>query len=141
MTDLQDLQERLARYRLPLKRDHLKQAREYAAPATRFASRNPALLIGAGVLAIAGIVAFANRKKIAAKASPMIEEAKVKGQALMDDAAAKSQALLDAAKTQGQDLLETAKAQGQAIGEKVSEKVRGRRTGAIGNDYTPTDIH
>ena len=136
-----DLQERLARYRLPLKRDHLKQARDYAAPAARFASRNPVLLIGAGVLAIAGIVAFANRKKIAAKASPMIEDAKTKGQALMDDAAAKSQELFEAAKTQGQELLETAKAQGQAIGEKVGEKVRGRRPATIGNDYTPTDIH
>src|SRR4051794_14697191 len=103
-----DVQERLSRYRLPLNRDHLKQAGRYAAPAARFASRNPVLLIGAGVLAIVGIVAFRNREKIATAASPMIEDARLKGQALMDEAAAKSRALLDTARAQGQELLESA---------------------------------
>jgi hypothetical protein len=131
-----DIQERLSRYRLPLRRDQLKQAKQYADPAVRFASRNPMLLIGAGLLAIAGIVAFTNRKKIAAKASPMIEDAKIKGQALMEEAAAKSHELLDAAQAKGQELLESAKAQGQAIGEKV----RPRRNN-LGNDYGPTDVH
>src|SRR5262245_15609908 len=117
-----DLSKTLERYRLPLRRDSLKQASDYTAPAIRFVQRNPLLLIGAGVLAIAGIVAFANRKKIAARTAPMIEDAKAKGLALMDDAKVKGQALMDDAAAKGQELLETAKTQGKAIAEKLSTR-------------------
>jgi hypothetical protein len=124
MTDLtKNMQDALAKYRLPLKRDQVKQARDFAAPAMRFAARNPILLIGAGLVAIAGVVAFTNRKKIAARAGPVIDDAKAKGQAMLDDASAK-----------GQELLETAKAKG----EEIAGKVRARRTG---DGMSPTDVH
>ena len=132
-----DLSKTLERYRLPLRRDSLKQAGDYAAPAMRFAQRNPLLLIGAGLLAIGGIVAFTNRKKIAAAASPMIADAKIKGQALMDDARAKGQALMDDAAAKGQELLETAKTQGKAMAEKISS----RRSETPPNGVLPTDVH
>ena len=138
MTDLQEtLQDALAKYRLPLRRDQMKQARSYAAPAMRFASRNPLLLIGAGVLAIAGIVAFTNRKKIAAKAGPMIEDAKAKAAPMIEDAKVKGQAMMDGATAKGQELLETAKTQGKAIAEKLTSG----RTDTPPNGILPTDVH
>jgi hypothetical protein len=81
---------------------------------------NPLLLIGAGVLAIAGIVAFTNRKKIAAKAGPMIEDAKAKAAPMIEDAKVKGQAIMDGATAKGQELLQTAKTQGKAIAEKLT---------------------
>jgi len=138
MTDLQEtLQDALAKYRLPLRRDQMKQARSYAAPAMRFASKNPLLLIGAGVLAIAGIVAFTNRKKIAAKAGPMIEDAKAKAAPMIEDAKVKAQAMMDGATAKGQELLETAKTQGKAIAEKLTSG----RTDTPPNGILPTDVH
>jgi len=138
MTDLQEtLQDALAKYRLPLRRDQMKQARSYAAPAMRFASKNPLLLIGAGVLAIAGIVAFTNRKKIAAKAGPMIEDAKAKAAPMIEDAKVKGQAMMDGATAKGQELLETAKTQGKAIAEKLTSG----RTDTPPNGILPTDVH
>ena len=138
MTDLQEtLQDALAKYRLPLRRDQMKQARSYAAPAMRFASKNPLLLIGAGVLAIAGIVAFTNRKKIAAKAGPMIEDAKAKAAPMIEDAKVKGQAMMDGATAKGQELLQTAKTQGKAIAEKLTSG----RTDTPPNGILPTDVH
>jgi hypothetical protein len=131
-----DLKETLSRYRLPLHRDHLKQAQAYAAPAMRYASKNPLLLIGAGLLALAGIVAFSNRKKIAATAGPLIEDARVRGQALMEEAAAKSHALMGEARAKGQELLESAHAKSDAVAEKVASV----RRGAAGRSR-PTDVH
>ena len=131
-----DLKETLSRYRLPLRRDRLKQAQNYAAPAIRYASKNPLLLIGAGVLALAGIVAFTNRRKIAASAGPLIDSARVRGQALMDEAAAKSHALMGEARAKGQELLESAQAKGEAVAGKVASV----RRGAAGRT-PPTDVH
>ena len=138
MTDLQEtLQDALAKYRLPIRRDQLKQARGYAAPAMRFASRNPLLLIGAGVLAIVGIVAFTNRKKIAAKAGPIIEDAKAKAAPMIEDAKVKGQAMMDGATAKGQELLETAKTQGKVLAEKLTSG----RTDTPPNGILPTDVH
>ena len=131
-----ELSETLARFRLPLRRDHLKQAREFAAPAMRYAPKNPFILIGAGVVAILGIVAWTQRDKIAAKAGPLLEDAKAKGLTLMDEAKAKSQTLMDDAAAKGQDLLEVAKAKG----EEVAEKVASVRRGAAARP-TLTDVH
>lgn len=135
----------LARFRLPLKRDHLKQARDLAAPATRYAQKNPFLLIGAGVLAIAGILAWTNREKIGAKAGPLLEDAKTKGLELMDEARARSQTLIDEAKSRSQSLIDDASVKGhdlleaaKAKGEEVAEKVASVRRGAA---ERPTDIH
>lgn len=100
------------------------RARRMAAPAMRFASRNPVLMIGAGVLALAGVVAYANRRRIAASAGPLVEEAKVRGRALMDTAGARGQALLEAARTKGGEL---------------AEKVKMRRGAAAG--IPPADVH
>jgi len=129
----------LARYRLPLDRDHLKQARDLAedqwrharhlaAPAVRYGRSNPALLIGAGILALVSIVAFTNRKTIAAKAGPMLEkagplleDAKAKGQALLDEAATRGQDLVSEAKTRGSAVIEEARTRGGAVIEKVSQ--------------------
>jgi hypothetical protein len=144
MTDHPDT---LARFRLPLRRDQMKQAREFAAPATRFATKNPLLLIGAGVLAVAGIVIWANREKIGAKAGPLLEEAKAKGLELMDEARTRSATLIDEAKTRsqtlideaalkGQDLLAAAKTKGEEVAEKVATARRRNATPSI-----PTDIH
>ena len=133
MTDLKDT---LSRYRLPMRRDHLKQAQDYATPAMRYASKNPMLLIGAGVLALAGIVVFTNRRKIAATAGPLIEDARVRGQALMEEAAAKSQALMGEATAKTQELLDGARAKGEAVAEKVSAVRRGAAA-----RITTTDVH
>jgi hypothetical protein len=133
MTDLREI---LSRYRLPLRRDHLKQARALAAPAMRYVPRNPLFLIGAALVGIAGFVAWKNREKIASTAGPLIEDARARGQALMDEAAAKSQALMGEATAKTQELLEGAKATGEAVAEKVSSV----RRGAAGR-RAPTDIH
>src|SRR4051812_35618827 len=99
-----DQPETLARYRLPLRRDHLKQAGQFAAPALRYMPKNPFILIGAAVLGVAGFFAWKNRDRIAATAGPMIDDARVKGQALLDDAASKSHELLDGAKAKGEEV-------------------------------------
>lgn len=87
----------------------MSQARRYARPAMRFAGRNPMLLIGAGLLAVAGVVAYANRRRIAETARPVVEEAKVRGQALVDSAGARSQEFMDAARAKGGELAERLK--------------------------------
>jgi len=107
----------LERFKSALPRDSLKQAeaslkqaQAFAAPAIRYGRANPFLLLGAGVLAIVGIVAFTNRRKIAAKAGPMIEDAKVKGHALLEEASTKGHELLEEAKTRGEAVVEKVKA-------------------------------
>ena len=131
-----DLSETLARFRLPLRRDHLKQARAYAAPAMRYVPRNPLFFIGAGVLAIAGFVAWTQRDKIAATAGPLIDDARAKGQSLIDEARTMSQSLIDDASAKGHDLLEIAKAKGEVVAEKVASVRRGAAASP-----TPTDLN
>jgi hypothetical protein len=133
MTDLKDT---LSRYRLPLRRDHLKQARDFAAPAMRYVPRNPLFLVGAALVGIAGFVAWRNREKIASTAGPLIEDARVRGQALMDEAAAKSHALMSEASAKTQELVEGARAKGERVAEKVSSVRRG-----AARRIAPTDIH
>lgn len=124
-----DIQETLKRYRLPLRRDQLKQARDFAAPALRYAPKNPLWFIGAAVLGLAGFVAWKNRERIAAATGPLIEDARVKGKALMDDATAKATSLID-----------EAKAKSEAVAETVAEKVASVRRGAA-DPKALTDIH
>ena len=130
----------LSRYRLPLRRDRLKQAREFTAPAMRYVPKNPLFLIGAALIGVAGFLAWRNRDKIAATAGPMIEDARARGQALMNEAAAKGQSLLDEAAAKGSDLLDEARAKGEAVAETISEKVSSVRRGAAGQT-PPTDVH
>ena len=133
---MNDLSETLARFRLPLRRDRLKQARAFAAPVVRYAPKNPFILIGAGLLAVAGILAWTQRDRIAAKAGPLLEDAKAKGMTLMDEAMSKSQTLIDGATAKGHDLLEVAKAQGEAVADKVARVRRG-----AADRLAPPDVH
>jgi hypothetical protein len=106
-----DNPETLDRYRLPLNRDHLKQAATFAAPAWTFARRNPFILIGAAVVGVAGVLAWRNRERIAAKAQPLIDDARAKGQALIEDA-----------KVKGEELIEQARTAGEAVAAKATRK-------------------
>ena len=112
MTNLSDS---LARYRLPLSRDRLKQAGALIAPALRYAPRNPLLLVGALLVGVAGVLAWRNREKIARTATPIIQDARIRGHGLIDEAIVK-----------GQQLMDDAKATTQAISAKTSRL----RTGA-----------
>lgn len=116
MTDTSDF---LARYRLPLNRDHVKLARSYMAPLLRYAPRNPLLLVGALLVGVGGILAWRNRETIARTASPIIDDARVKGHALIDEAL-----------TKGHDLMEEAK----AASAKIGAKANGVRHGDAGRD-------
>jgi polyhydroxyalkanoate synthesis regulator phasin len=107
MTDRSDI---LARYRLPLRRDALKPAAAMAAPALRFARRNPMMLMGALLLGVAGAVAWRNRDRIAETAGPLIDDARSRGQALVEEARAK-----------GHDLMDEARAATGALGEKAAD--------------------
>ena len=131
-----DHPETLARYRLPLRRDHLKQAGALALPLLRRAPKNPLLLIGAAVIGIAGVLAWRNRDKIAATAQPIIDDARTKGQALMDDAKSRGQSLVEEAKAKGDDLIEAAR----DAGETVVAKARSVRRGAAA-EKAVSDIH
>lgn len=84
----------LSRYRLPLKRDRLDQARKLTAPVLRKVRQNPFMLIGAVVVGAASVLAWRNREKIAATTGPLITDAKSKGRALVADAKAKGQSLI-----------------------------------------------
>ncbi|MFN9848776.1 MAG: hypothetical protein ACK56C_10435 [Alphaproteobacteria bacterium] len=88
----------LESYRLPLARGRLKHARALMAPALRYAPRNPLLLAGALLLGVAGILAWRNRERITEAASPILEDAKVRGQALVIDALVKGRAVMDEAR-------------------------------------------
>ncbi|RAK63612.1 hypothetical protein [Phenylobacterium kunshanense] len=102
--------------RFPITRDRLKQAGAVLPvlrPALRYVPKNPVLLIGAAVLGVAGVMAWRNREKIVRSTSPMIEEAKVKGQALIDEA-----------RTQGEALIDNAKATTEAVAAKATRSRR-----------------
>ncbi len=133
---MNDLSETLARFRLPLRRDRLKQARAFAAPALRHAPKNPLILIGAGVLALAGILAWTQRDRIAAKAGPLLDDAKAKGMTLMDEAMSKSQTLIDGTIAKGHGLLDVAKARGGSVADKVASARRG-----AADRLAPPDVH
>jgi hypothetical protein len=118
-----DHPETLERYRMPWRRDHVKQALALG-PMLRALPKNPLFLIGAAAVGVAGVLAWRNREKIAATAGPMIDDAKAKGQALIDDARAK-----------GEELIDQAKATTEAV---VAKTTRSRKAAA-----TPptTEIH
>ncbi|ODT87877.1 hypothetical protein [Phenylobacterium sp. SCN 70-31] len=118
-----DLPKTLESYRMPWRRDPLKQGAALA-PVMRYAARHPALLVGAAVVGLAGVLAWRNREKIGAAAQPVLDDARHKGQALLDDAKAKGEALVDQART---------------AGEKVAARARTRRTAAA--PPTVPDLH
>lgn len=93
-----DHPETLASYRMPWRRDHVKQAIALA-PMLRAVPKHPLFLVGAAVIGVAGVLAWRNREKIAATTGPLIDDAKAKGQALIDEARTKGEALVDQAKS------------------------------------------
>ena len=133
MTDHSDI---FSRYRLPIRRDQLKQARAFAAPALRYVPKNPMFLVGAALIGVGSFLAWRNREKIGAAAGPLIEEARVRGRQLMDEAAAKSHALMDDAAAKGQDLLDSARSTGEAVVEKAAAVRRGAAA-----RIAATDVH
>lgn len=81
----------LARYRLPLSRDHIKRAGALVVPALRFAPKNPLLLVGL-LAGLGGYLVWRNRETISRRAGPVIASARTKGAALVNEARATSQA-------------------------------------------------
>ena len=104
-----DRTETLADYRLPLNKAQMKAARTYLAPMLRHAPRNPILLVGALLVGIGGLLVWRNREAIARTASPIIEDARVKGHTLIEEAL-----------TKGHKLMEEAKATSAAISAKAN---------------------
>ena len=115
MTDPRDT---LAAFRLPWKRDELKQF-GFLAPALRYVPKNPLLLIGAAAVGIAGVLAWKNREKIATTAGPIIDDARAKGQALVEDARVKGEELIEQAKTTGEAVVAKTRARRRAAPEKT----------------------
>jgi hypothetical protein len=93
-----DHPETLAPYRMPWRRDQLKQLGALT-PMLRYVPKNPLFLIGAAAVGIAGVFAWRNREKIAATTGPLIDDAKARGHALIEDAKVKGEELIDQAKT------------------------------------------
>ena len=108
-----DQPESLAPYRLPWRRDHLKQTGALA-PVLRYIPRHPGLLIGAAAVGIAGVLAWRNREKIKAKTAPMIEDARVKGRTLVDEVKTKSRTAVEKAKTKGETVAAKARTRRKA---------------------------
>jgi hypothetical protein len=117
-----DQPETLAPYRMPWRRDQLKQVGALA-PMLRYVPKNPLFLIGAAVVGVAGVLAWRNRDRIARTTGPMIDDAKLKGQALIEDA-----------KLKGEELIEQAKTTTEAVAAKAK---RVRRTPAADTPSTP----
>ena len=121
-----DHPETLERHRLPLARGQLKQAGAFG-PLMRYVPKNPLLLIGAALVGVAGVVAWRNRERIARTATPLIEDAKAKGQELIQDAKAKSQ-----------ELVQEAKARGQAVKAAIASP---RQSAAEGGTTPTSELH
>lgn len=118
-----DQPETLAPYRMPWRRDEVKQLGALT-PMLRYVPKNPLFLIGAAVVGVAGVLAWRNRERIAAAATPVIDDARAKGQALIEEAKAKGEELIEQAKT---------------TGEAVVAKSRTRRRAAP--TTSPTELH
>lgn len=65
-------------------RDHLARAVKLV-PYARYFPKHPALLVGAAVVGVLGVLAWRNREKIAQTAGPMLDAASERGLALKDN--------------------------------------------------------
>lgn len=83
-------------------------------------TRNPAIWIGAAAMGVLGFFAWRNRERIAARAGPMLENARLRGQTLLGDA-----------RTRSQELMTGARDATRALGQRVG---RARRGAAQEND-------
>lgn len=120
-----DHPETLAPYRMPWRRDRVKQALAMA-PMLRAVPKNPLFLLGAAAIGVAGVMAWRNRERIAATTGPMIDDAKARGQALIEEA-----------RTKGEELVEQAKATTDAV---VAKTTRSRKK-PVAATPTVTEIH
>lgn len=114
-----DQPETLAPYRLPWRRDHMKQA-AVLGPVLRYIPRHPALLVGAAAVGIAGVLAWRNREKIKVKTAPMVEDARARGQALVAEA-----------KTKGGAAVAKAKSKGRAVAAKTRTRRVAKKSGTV----------
>jgi len=121
-----DHPETLAPYRMPWRRGQLKQLGAVT-PLLRYVPKNPLFLIGAAVVGVAGVLAWRNRERIATAASPVIDDARARGQALIEEA-----------KTKGEELIDQAKTTGEAV---VAKARRTRRTATPAPAPPVTEIH
>ena len=118
-----DHPETLAPYRMPWRRDQVKQLGALT-PILRYVPKNPLFLIGAAAVGVAGVLAWRNREKIATVASPVIDDARAKGHALIEEARAKGEDLIDQAKTTVDHAVEQAKATSEAVVAKARTRRR-----------------
>jgi hypothetical protein len=113
-----DHPETLAPYRMPWSRDQVKQLGALT-PMLRYVPKNPLFLIGAAVVGVAGVLAWRNRERIATAASPVINDARAKGQALIEEAKTKGEDLIDQAKSTGEAVVAKARTRRRAAAEKA----------------------
>lgn len=79
--------------RAPLwSRENLKRVTA-AAPLVRYVPKHPAFLLGALAVGVVGTLAWRNRRKIAARAGPLIEDARTRARPMLESAAARGEAL------------------------------------------------
>ncbi|WP_068874712.1 MULTISPECIES: hypothetical protein [unclassified Phenylobacterium] len=117
-----DHPETLAPYRMPWRRDQVKQLGALT-PMLRYVPRNPLFLIGAAVVGVAGVLAWRNRERIATAASPVIDDARAKGQALIEEARTKGEELIEQAKTTGEAVVAKARTRRRAAPETTTPEL------------------
>jgi hypothetical protein len=117
-----DHPETIAPYRMPWRRDQVKQLGALT-PMLRYVPKNPLFLIGAAVVGVAGVLAWRNREKIASAASPMIDDARARGQALIEDAKVKGEELIEQAKTTGEAVVAKARARRPAAAKTTTPEL------------------
>lgn len=117
-----DHPETLAPYRMPWRRDQMKQLGALT-PMLRYVPKNPLFLIGAAVVGVAGVMAWRNRERIATAASPVIDDARAKGQALIEEARTKREELIEQAKSTGEAVVAKAKTRRRAAAETTTPEL------------------
>ncbi|MBJ7409023.1 MAG: hypothetical protein JHD15_01480 [Phenylobacterium sp.] len=117
-----DHPETLAPYRMPWRRDQMKQLGALT-PMLRYVPKNPLFLIGAAVVGVAGVMAWRNRERIATAASPVIDDARAKGQALIEEARTKGEELIEQAKSTGEAVVAKAKTRRRAAAETTTPEL------------------
>ena len=117
-----DHPETLAPYRMPWRRDQMKQLGALT-PMLRYVPKNPLFLIGAAVVGVAGVMAWRNRERIATAASPVIDDARAKGHALIEEARTKGEELIEQAKSTGEAVVAKAKTRRRAAAETTTPEL------------------
>lgn len=117
-----DHPETLAPYRMPWRRDQMKHLGAVT-PMLRYVPKNPLFLIGAAIVGVAGVMAWRNRERIATAASPVIDDARAKGQALIEEARTKGEELIEQAKTTGEAVVAKARTRRRAAAETTTPEL------------------